>query len=135
MDYPEEHLPAMGTNALIYTRASMDRKYLMRSTGDQETDCRTWCDQQEWAVGKVITDANRSASKWRTREREGFEEALTLIASNEYDAFVTWEPSRAGRELLAYVQLRGCVQRAKRPASCTSRKAGSTTSPVTTIAS
>ncbi|PXA77287.1 recombinase family protein [Auritidibacter sp. NML100628] len=84
----------------------------MRSTGDQETDCRTWYDQQEWTVGKVITDANRSASKWRTREREGFEEALTLIASKEYDAFVTWEPSRAGRALLAYVQLRAACQEA-----------------------
>ena len=99
-------------NALIYTRASMDRHYLMRSTNDQETDCRAWCDQQGWRVGKVITDANRSASQWRTREREGFEEALQLIASKEHDAFVTWEPSRAGRELLAYVQLRAACQEA-----------------------
>ena len=99
-------------NALIYTRASMDRQYLMRSTDDQETDCRSWCDQQTWRVGKVITDANRSASQWRTREREGFEEALRLIASKQYDAFVTWEPSRAGRELLAYVQLRAACQEA-----------------------
>ena len=75
----------------------MDRLYLKRSVGDQETDCRTWCEQQGWEVGRVITDANRSASQWRTREREGFEEALGLIASKEYDAFVTWEPSRAGR--------------------------------------
>lgn len=100
-------------NALIYTRASMDRQYLMRSTDDQETDCRSWCDQQTWHVGKVITDANRSASQWRTREREGFEEALRLIASKKYDAFVTWEPSRAGRELLAYVQLRAACQEAE----------------------
>lgn len=99
-------------NALIYTRASMDRQYLMRSTDDQETDCRSWCAQQTWRVGKVITDANRSASRWRTREREGFEEALRLIASRQYDAFVTWEPSRAGRELLAYVQLRAACQEA-----------------------
>lgn len=104
--------PTDEVNALIYTRASMDRKYLMRSTGDQETDCRTWCDQQAWHVGKVITDANRSASKWRTREREGFEEALHLIESQEYAAFVTWEPSRAGRELLAFVQLRAACQEA-----------------------
>lgn len=99
-------------DALIYTRASMDRHYLMRSTGDQETDCRSWCAQQHWRVGKVITDANRSASAWRTREREGFEEALQLIASKKYAAFVTWEPSRAGRELLAYVQLRAACQEA-----------------------
>ena len=104
--------PTSIVRALIYTRASMDRHYLMRSTDDQETDCRTWCDQEKWEVGKVITDANRSASRWRTREREGFEEALRLIASKEYDAFVTWEPSRAGRELLAYVQLRAACQEA-----------------------
>lgn len=71
-----------------------------------------WCEQEKWTVAKVITDANRSASRWRTREREGFEEALELIASKEYDAFVTWEPSRAGRELLAYVQLRAACQEA-----------------------
>lgn len=99
-------------NALVYTRASMDRHYLMRSTDDQETDCRLWCDQQDWGVGKVITDANRSASRWRTREREGFEEALRLIASRQYKGFVTWEPSRAGREMLAYVQLRAACQEA-----------------------
>ncbi|MGO1316175.1 recombinase family protein [Agrococcus casei] len=101
-----------GTDALIYTRASMDRHYLMRSTSDQETDCRSWCEQQGWRVARVITDANRSASQWRTREREGFEEALQLIASKQYAAFVTWEPSRAGRELAAYIQLRAACQAA-----------------------
>lgn len=119
----KEHLFSMETNtnklthehettSLIYTRASMDRHYLMRSTGDQETDCRAWCEQQGWRVGKVITDANRSASQWRTREREGFEEALRLIASKQFDSFVTWEPSRAGRELAAYIQLRAACQAA-----------------------
>lgn len=100
------------TTALIYTRASMDRLYLKRSVGDQETDCRAWCEQQGWQVGRVITDANRSASQWRTREREGFEEALHLIRSESFDAFVTWEPSRAGREMPAYVQLRAACQEA-----------------------
>lgn len=33
------------TTALIYTRASMDRLYLKRSVGDQETDGRAWCEQ------------------------------------------------------------------------------------------
>lgn len=100
------------TKALIYTRASMDRKMLKRSTTDQEVDCRAWCDHEGWTVAKVITDANRSASQWRTREREGFEEALLLIQSKQFDAFVTWEPSRAGREMLAYVQLRAACQEA-----------------------
>ena len=112
MDTTAFFKPTDDTNALIYTRASMDRKYLMRSTDDQETDCRSWCSQQNWKVSKVITDANRSASQWRTREREGFEEALQLIESKKFDAFVTWEPSRAGRELPAYIQLRAACQKA-----------------------
>lgn len=90
----------------------MDRLYLKRSVGDQETDCRAWCEQQGWDVGRVSTVANRSASQWRTREREGFEEALHLIRSAAFDAFVTWEPSRAGREMPAYVQLRAACQEA-----------------------
>src|SRR5699024_12193803 len=63
-------------------------------------------------VAQAISHANRCGSRWRPRERGGFGEALRLIASKEYDAFVTWEPSRAGRELLAYVQLRAACQEA-----------------------
>lgn len=96
--------------ALVYTRVSIDRHYTMRSTSDQETDCRSWCEQQGWTVGQVIADANRSASQYRRIEREGFIEALELIESGTFDAFVTWEPSRAGREMAAFIQLRAACQ-------------------------
>jgi DNA invertase Pin-like site-specific DNA recombinase len=99
-------------DAVIYGRASKDRLRLMRSIEDQVADCRAWCEPLGWRVVDVITDANRSASQWRRKEREGFEEALGLIESRQIQGFVTWEPSRAGRDLAIYVQLRAACQRA-----------------------
>ncbi|MGD1059296.1 MAG: recombinase family protein, partial [Solirubrobacteraceae bacterium] len=99
-------------DAVIYGRASKDRLRLLRSIGDQIADCRTWCEPLGWRVVDVITDADRSASQWRRKEREGFEVALGLIESGQIQGFVTWEPSRAGRDLAIYVQLRAACQRA-----------------------
>ncbi|MGN7860051.1 recombinase family protein [Microbacterium sp. 22303] len=99
-------------DALLYGRASKDRKKLMRSIGDQLEECKSWCAPLNWNVAKIITDADRSASQWRRREREGWEEAIELIESGKYGAFVTWEPSRAGRDMEIYVQLRKACQKA-----------------------
>lgn len=98
--------------ALIYARASQDRLKLMRSIKDQIADCRAWCKPLEWKIVHVITDADRSASQWRRQEREGFEDALRIIRSGMIDGFVTWEASRAGRDLEIYVQLRAACQTA-----------------------
>ncbi len=99
-------------DAIVYGRASQDRKGLMRSINDQVTDCEAWCQPIRWRVARVIKDSDRSASQWRKKEREGFEEAIALINSGRYGGFVTWEPSRAGRDLEIYVQLRKACQRA-----------------------
>lgn len=99
-------------DALLYGRASQDRHKLMRSIGDQIEECRGWCAPLGWRVAKVITDADRSASQWRRKEREGWEEAIELIKSGRYGAFVTWEPSRAGRDMEIFVQLRAACQEA-----------------------
>ncbi|MGY4843245.1 recombinase family protein [Kocuria sp. KD4] len=98
--------------ALIYARASQDRLKLMRSIGDQVSDCRSWCQPLGWTVVRVLRDADRSASEWRTKDRGGFQEALQLIESGKVDGFVTWEPSRAGRDLEIYLQLRAACQAA-----------------------
>lgn len=104
--------PGELVEAIVYGRASQDRHLVMRSIDDQVTECEAWCRPLGWHVARVIKDANRSASQWRRREREGFEEALRLIDSGRYRGFVTWEPSRAGRDLAVYVQLRAACQRA-----------------------
>lgn len=100
------------SRALIYARASQDRLRLMRSIKDQISDCRAWCEPLGWKVVRVIADADRSASQWRRREPEGLDAALRLIESGTIDGFVTWEPSRAGRDLDIYVQLRNACRRA-----------------------
>lgn len=102
----------IGLDALLYGRASKDRHKLMRSIGDQVDECKSWCARLEWNVAKIITDADRSASQWRRKEREGWEEAIELIKSGRYGVFVTWEPSRAGRDMEIYVQLRKACQQA-----------------------
>src|SRR5690606_65757 len=102
----------IGLDALLYGRASKDRHKLMRSIGDQVDECKSWCARLEWNVAKIITDADRSVSQWRRKEREGWEEAIELIRSGRYGVFVTWEPSRAGRDMEIYVQLRKACQQA-----------------------
>lgn len=65
-----------------------------------------------WTVVRVLRDADRSASQWRAKDREGFEEALQLIESGKVDGFVTWEPSRTGWDLKIYLRLRAACKTA-----------------------
>jgi len=59
----------------------------------------------------VITDANRSASQWRRKEREGSRRpGLDRVGADS--GVCDLEPSRAGRDLAIYVQLRAACQRA-----------------------
>lgn len=98
--------------AILYGRASQDRHGLMRSIADQLNELEGWCRPIKWRPAKIIKDSNRSASQWRKKEREGFDEAIALIESGKYGGFATWEPSRAGRDLAIYVELRAACQRA-----------------------
>lgn len=81
--------PGELVEAIVYGRASQGRHLLMRSVDDQVNECEAWCRPLGWHVVRVIKDANRSASQWRRREREGFEEALSLIESGRYRRLVT----------------------------------------------
>ncbi|WP_137802890.1 recombinase family protein [Kocuria sp. 2SI] len=99
-------------SSILYGRASQDRQKRMRSIDGQITDMVTWCSHFDWRPDAVIRDADRSASQWRRREREGFDQAMALIESGKYGGFATWEPSRAGRDMEIYVQLRKACQRA-----------------------
>lgn len=100
------------TASILYGRASQDRHKLMRSIDDQLTDMVGWCLPIEWYPEAIVRDADRSASQWRRRQREGFDEAMALIESGKYGGFASWEPSRAGRDMEVYVQLRKACQRA-----------------------
>lgn len=98
--------------SILYGRASQDRHKLMRSIDDQLMELVGWCEPIRWTPSVIVRDSDRSASQWRKKEREGFDEAMALIEAGNHGGFATWEPSRAGRDLEIYVQLRKACQRA-----------------------
>lgn len=98
--------------SILYGRASQDRHKLMRSINDQIAELLGWCEPIRWYPAAIVRDSDRSASQWRKKEREGFDEAMALIEAGKHGGFATWEPSRAGRDLEIYVQLRKACQRA-----------------------
>jgi len=63
-------------------------------------------------ITHTIRDDDRSASAYRKREREGFEEALNLIRTRVVDVVLVWEMSRASRDLEDYVRLRSACHEA-----------------------
>lgn len=94
----------MGSRALIYCRVSQDRAN-GRSVAEQEAEAREVCSREGWEVTYVVTDSV-GASRHSKGRRTGWEKARRLVASNEVDVLVTWEASRAQRDLAAYAELR-----------------------------
>lgn len=92
--------------ALIYTRVSRDPKQRLRSVREQEQECRAWCEREGWTVVRVVTDSDRSASRYAKRGRDGYDAALAEIRARTVDMLVAWEASRAQRDLAAFVALR-----------------------------
>ncbi|WP_288337821.1 recombinase family protein [uncultured Gordonia sp.] len=96
--------------AVIYTRVSNDKSGHSRSTADQERECRAVCEQYGWTIGPVLTDADIGASRWSSKDRPAYRQLADTLQPG--DVLVTWEASRAQRDLNAYVQLRDlCSQR------------------------
>jgi site-specific DNA recombinase len=102
----------MGTRAVIYTRVSSDPNDRGRSVTEQETECRAVCARNGWGVVAVFSDNDRSASRYATKQRPEHRKLIRYIESGEADVLVTWEASRAQRDLRAYADLRDlCEER------------------------
>jgi hypothetical protein len=56
--------------ALIYTRVSKDKRQ-GRSVEEQETECRRVCEHEGWTIADVLSDNDRSASRYATKTRTG----------------------------------------------------------------
>lgn len=56
--------------------------------------------------GGVLTDNDRSASRWSRKERPAYDRLAELLTAGRADVLVTWEASRAQRDLTAYAALR-----------------------------
>lgn len=90
--------------ALIYTRVSQDRSG-GRSPAEQEAEARLVCGREGWDVAEVVTDTN-GASRHSKGTRTGWKKAQTMVEARKVDVLVTWEASRAQRDLEAYAALR-----------------------------
>ncbi|GAA2068806.1 recombinase family protein [Williamsia deligens] len=90
--------------AIIYTRVSNDQSGRSTSTDDQERECRAICEQRGWDVAEVLCDNDIGASRWSGKDRPAYQRLAEVLTAG--DVLVTWEASRAQRDLAAYVQLR-----------------------------
>lgn len=92
--------------ALIYARVSLDHAE-GRSVTEQEAECRAWADREGWTVTTVITETG-SASRYArsTHARTRWPDLVAALTSGQHDILLTWEASRATRQLDEYAQLR-----------------------------
>lgn len=93
--------------AAVYARVSLDPRGEGRSVSEQEAECRTWAEREGWDVVEVITETG-SASRYArsTKARTRWDELANLVASGRIDILLTWEASRATRQLEEYAALR-----------------------------
>lgn len=96
--------------AIIYTRVSNDPTGHARSVASQEAECRAVCEREGWTVAEVFADNDLGASRWSGVARPEYERLQATLQAG--DVLVTWEASRAQRDLAAYVALRDlCAER------------------------
>lgn len=90
--------------AIIYCRVSNDPTGQARSVSSQEAECRAVCEREGWNVAEVLVDNDAGASRWSGAKRPSYDRLADTLTAG--DVLVTWEASRAQRDLAAYVQLR-----------------------------
>ncbi|MGG5257503.1 recombinase family protein [Phycicoccus avicenniae] len=89
----------------IQARVSLDRNG--RSVPEQVDECKAWAAREGWDVVEVITETG-SASRFArsTQARTRWDDVVALVASGRIDILLTWEASRATRQLEEYAELR-----------------------------
>lgn len=68
------------------------------------------CEREGWEVAEVLVDNDAGASRWSAVARPQYERLREILTPGT--VLVTWESSRAQRDLAAYVELRDlCAER------------------------
>jgi len=96
----------------VYTRVSSDPRAIGRSVAEQEAECLAVCNRQGWEVVRVFCDNDRSASRYAKRGRPAYNQLREFVASGACGVLITWECSRAQRDLEDYVSLRELCRKA-----------------------
>ncbi|WP_026919493.1 recombinase family protein [Gordonia shandongensis] len=96
--------------AIIYCRVSSDPAKRGKSVTEQEAECRDVCTREGWDVAEVLVDNDLGASRYSRGERTAYARLEATLRPG--DVLVTWEASRAQRDLSAYLTLRDlCADR------------------------
>lgn len=92
--------------ALAYTRVSLDPNGQGRSTNEQLQELQAWAKRENWTITHTITETG-SASRYArsTAARNRWTEVTQAITNGDIDILITWEASRATRQLTEYAQL------------------------------
>jgi site-specific DNA recombinase len=90
----------------VYARVSLDPRGEGRSVTEQVSECQAWAAREGWDVVDTITETG-SASRFArsTQARSGWPALVTLLESGSIDILLTWEASRATRQLREYAEL------------------------------
>lgn len=92
-------------NVLIYARVSHDKTAQGRSVAEQIQETTQWAERENWTVTEIVQETG-SASRYARKARHAWDEVMDAIRERRVDAVLTWEASRATRDLAAYGQLR-----------------------------
>jgi site-specific DNA recombinase len=95
-----------GLRVGLYCRVSQDRDGTEKSVDDQEAVGRGWVEAAGAVVADIYRDADRSASRFATREREEFTRLRHDIEAGKLDMVWFWELSRSQRKLGVFADLR-----------------------------
>ncbi|MBE7195018.1 MAG: recombinase family protein [Gordonia polyisoprenivorans] len=96
--------------AIIYCRVSSDPNQRGKSVDEQERECRGVAAAAGWPVGDVLVDNDRGASRYSRGDRPAYAQLKLTLSPG--DVLITWEASRAQRDLAAYLELRElCAER------------------------
>jgi site-specific DNA recombinase len=91
-----------------YLRVSYDPSGVMKSTTDQHADNATDADREGIELGEpFVEEGARSASRFATKERKGFDDLVAVLEAGRFGAEVLylWESSRGSRKVREWVSL------------------------------
>lgn len=95
-----------GLRAVLYGRNSHDRYKRGLSVDDQLAEMRAAATIEQWEIVGEYRDVGLSATRHARKARDDWDAMMEKVRTGEVDVLMTWESSRAQRDLGVYVALR-----------------------------
>lgn len=102
---------ATDTRGGIYARVSQDPSQTGQSVDRQVSELAAWAGLEGWLIVDIIRETGSASLHARTARAE-WPRVQAAIAANVFDILLTWEGSRATRDLAGYVDLRKALSQA-----------------------